>query len=354
MLAFPPKMAESQQSRDDVSAASQAFHDKIQSRSERMQLRADYRKLLNKLQQDKQELVSPTSEKLSDTLDKGNQLFSKVKLLREAVLDAEFTSSVGRFGVEQVSLLHSSFQAKDPSEFVEKLKEWKAVSISDPDESTVIDWKKLGRKLLLENIFHEVPVLDFLCGCLQFEPKVRKQAQRRKKAPTAPQVEPEAEDEEKLGEDNETSMRVRAVHRALKNANKPVEFWDLVLHPTHMNQTIENIFYYSFLIKDGHSKMYTQGDKLFCATAQPPRDTDASTERKQAVIKVDHRIWKEMVQRCNISTPFLGTRSHYAEKRSATSKKRSSADANLRERADIRRARTTTENGFSKGKEAME
>lgn len=60
-----------------------------------------------------------------------------------------------------------------------------------------------------------------------------------------------------ITQDNESvDAKVTFVLSALKryyreNGNVPVEFYKFVLHPTDFTATVENIFYISFIIRDG-------------------------------------------------------------------------------------------------------
>ena len=51
--------------------------------------------------------------------------------------------------------------------------------------------------------------------------------------------------------ENETSHNVEIVYNCLSKQKGAVDFFKFVIHPSSFSQTIENIFYLSFLIRDG-------------------------------------------------------------------------------------------------------
>lgn len=50
--------------------------------------------------------------------------------------------------------------------------------------------------------------------------------------------------------DKETNRRVHTIQRHLQNS-KDMNFWEFVINPDSFSQTVENVFHYAFLIRDG-------------------------------------------------------------------------------------------------------
>ena len=67
------------------------------------------------------------------------------------------------------------------------------------------------------------------------------------------------EDEIRKSE-NETTKHVKHVYGCLKAANGPVNYFVFVTNPKSFSQTIENIFYVAFLVRDGRATLSIGAD----------------------------------------------------------------------------------------------
>jgi hypothetical protein len=74
-----------------------------------------------------------------------------------------------------------------------------------------------------------------------------------------------------------------------------INFFEFVVDPQSFSQTIENIFHFSFLIKDGQAGLKVENDTPFASPAQPPLAEDYSTgkaDRKQTVVRFDYDMYQ--------------------------------------------------------------
>ncbi len=110
--------------------------------------------------------------------------------------------------------------------------------------------------------------------------------------------------------DKETGKRVTSLRKYLaKTETEKMDFFKFILDPESFSQTVENLFHFSFLIKDGQAALTLNEDGLpvactyknirfsffFSAPAQPPHEEDYTSrkaERKQCVVKFDYDMWK--------------------------------------------------------------
>lgn len=97
--------------------------------------------------------------------------------------------------------------------------------------------------------------------------KKRKRPQRHEKLVVNPQntVRPkQLGDGDIIRQDNETTKNILSVHKILKK-NSPINFWRLITNPESFSQTVENLFYVSFLIRDGTAAINREtGELVIC------------------------------------------------------------------------------------------
>lgn len=141
-------------------------------------------------------------------------------------------------------------------------------------------------------------------GPLKVEVKTRVVKPRRQKMEnTAAVVQPESVEKQEKNTD-ETTRKVLHVAKKLQkmsseNNEADTDFLDVVIDPQSFTHTIENIFYYSFLVKDGRTSLKSTGEDqhVVANTANPPMSgKDNLIENKQCVIKLTLDMWKEMAK----------------------------------------------------------
>ena len=95
-----------------------------------------------------------------------------------------------------------------------------------------------------------------------------------------------------------------------KYENGDVDFFEMVLDPTSFGRTVENIFYLSFLVRDGHVNLFLDEDKL--PILRPVRNKKAlpstpsnsgNNKGKQLVIALSMEEWKDLCKEWSITTP---------------------------------------------------
>lgn len=86
-----------------------------------------------------------------------------------------------------------------------------------------------------------------------------------------------------------------------KKQGGSVPFYNIVINPNSFTKTIENVFYYSFLIKDGNSKLELNDEgEIVASTATVPNINEMKEgkgENKQAVLKFDLATYKKLVEK---------------------------------------------------------
>lgn len=91
------------------------------------------------------------------------------------------------------------------------------------------------------------------------------------------------------------------------------------LNPDSFCDSVENLFYISFLIRDGKAAIIedNEGDPILCMYAwsysvlcEEPTEEDrqAGLTRRQLVLELDVPTWRELIALYNISTPMIPSR----------------------------------------------
>lgn len=174
------------------------------------------------------------------------------------------------------------------------------------------DWNRLGR--LAARFSRRAPVLDLLLGPLQVQTRQRKQVQRRLLDRDAEQVAPQQLQEEDIVQsENETARLVREIYRLLEGAcgDDGINFFQFALNPDSFSDSVENMFYISFLVRDGKVAIYDDehGDPRLMLSEEPTdEDREAGLTRRQIIIELDVDAWKSLVELYDVRRPMIPTR----------------------------------------------
>ncbi|KAK4561673.1 hypothetical protein LTR86_004352 [Recurvomyces mirabilis] len=209
----------------------------------------------------------------------------------------------------------------------------------------VLDWEVLGRTACFPYNTRP-PVPSFLLGPLSVEKKQRTQTQRRarlQKDTAGREARPEALTREDLqqsdengltaictrirkhlakhqneaergltndGYDPEDEERSRALlkkHRLASNGCVPL--FDYVLNPRSFGQSVENLFYISFLIKEGSVGVDQDDTGMPTLVISNPTSLQEQrtkkTTRRQAVFSIDYGTWQQLIEAFDIREPMI-------------------------------------------------
>ncbi|KAM4591555.1 non-structural maintenance of chromosomes element 4 homolog A [Odontesthes bonariensis] len=279
----------------------------------RREIRSKYRDLINSVQQNRDDMLSPSNNKLTEVLEEANKLFKDVRQAREAALDAQLLVVATDLGKEKASQLFSEGSAFDPTTFAEHLLSFMGLNrLEDEDDEQNRGasggylprdaWHRLARRA--ECCFRTAPSFHYMMGSFYAEPpppKPRIERQRKQPSKEAKRIMPTQLKKMEESHQEATEKEVERILGYLKSYHQddpsPISYYEFVIDPNSFSRTVENIFHTSFLIRDGLAKMHLDKDKLPCIEPVEEGEVDAagSSSRQQCIISISPKTWRELI-----------------------------------------------------------
>ncbi|KAL4961786.1 non-structural maintenance of chromosomes element 4 family protein [Aspergillus stella-maris] len=344
------------------------YYDPDQAPEERRRLRKGLRDLTRDLNDSRSEYLQPGNHGLRDTFEKANELFINVKQTSDATIDSRLLVSAADLSHKKTATLvlgESSAQI-DVDEFVSKCISFMRTGPEDPhaaisstqrrraprrtqadiddsddEDGDGMNWDWLGRAACFRHSARPA-VSGFLLGPLSVQKRTRQITQRRARERIDPTqaVRPQElreEDLDKQETSNLTAMcssinkllgktqsraetavdnvlqqmedppeevieEIMAQHHIADNAGIPL--FDFCINPHSFGQTVENLFYLSFLVRDGTVGIGT--DSKGVPTLHPSKPYAPSEaqrqgiQKHQSVFSLDFDMWQEVIKTFNI------------------------------------------------------
>ncbi|KAH8105478.1 Nse4 C-terminal-domain-containing protein [Cristinia sonorae] len=266
-----------------------------------------------------------TADELNETVARVNQLFNEVKGTSEAIKDSRILNIVTEQAHTKARAMKSGSGAFDVDDFIQKLVTFmggrRAEQLDEDDDDDErentraaqggpLDWESIARKALAHS--HRVPVSDFMLGPLSIEQKQRAAAKRTKiEKNKADEKKPQAITEDDITRsENETTKNVVVISNLLQQ-HMPVNLFRFIVNPNDFGQSVENLFYLSFLIRDGTCAMTISddGEPEIFACERPTTDEYANgLKKRQLVMELDMATWRRAVEVFDIREPLIPQR----------------------------------------------
>ncbi|KAF7361791.1 Non-structural maintenance of chromosomes element 4 [Mycena venus] len=299
--------------------AGDAPYDPDQDPEERRGVRKGYRTLAksvegSRLSEHQHNLNDYSAQQLTDQVKKADELFHKVKGPQEATLDSAFLLMASNMGAQKARAMKSGSGSFDVDDFVSKLVTFmggaKQLNVDDSDSEgedvngVPLEWDRIGRKALAKS--RRVPAMGFMLGPLSIEQKKRKFTQRAKlEKDKADMRKPQEIKEEDIARaENETTKNVVTLETILAEEEGPINLFEFVINPNDFAQSVENIFYLSFLIRDGKVALETQDDGqvvIFICQQPDTNDYIEGLKKRQIVLEFDKPTWERAKKVFNIT-----------------------------------------------------
>lgn len=291
----------------------------------RREIRSKYRDLINSVQQNREDMLSPSNNRLTEVLEEANKLFKDVRQAREAALDAQLLVVATDLGKEKASQLFAEGTAFDPTAFAEHLLSFMGLNRLEDGQVEQQNggaadgylpqdaWHRVARRA--ECCVRAAPSFQYMMGSFHAEPPPPKQRiERQRKAPSkeAQRIMPTQLKRMEDSHQEATEKEVERILGYLKSYYKddptsPISYYEFVIDPNSFSRTVENIFHTSFLIRDGLAKMYMDNSKLPCLVPLEEGEVEAggSHSRKQCIVSISPKIWKELIEAFDITDTMI-------------------------------------------------
>ncbi|KDQ28038.1 hypothetical protein PLEOSDRAFT_1104716 [Pleurotus ostreatus PC15] len=290
--------------------------DPDQNPEEKRAVRRQYRSLARDLE-DKRDDNQCTPDHLISKVQDSDGLFMNVKGPQEATLDSAFLLMASNIGAQKARAMKSGTGTFDVDEFITKLlsfmggaQQMEDQLPEDSDDEQVdsadapLNWEKIGRKALAQS--RRVPVMDFMLGPLTIEQKKRNVVKRAKLEKNKEDLKrpQELKEEDISRSPNETTKNVAILQKLLNDNPDPINLFKFIINPNDFAQSVENIFYLSFLIRDGHVAFEIQDGEPIIYPCEPPTDEDrmgGGLRKRQLVTQFDMATWRRAIEVFNIT-----------------------------------------------------
>ncbi|KAG0377985.1 nuclear protein [Mortierella sp. AD032] len=297
-------------------------------KNEKRKVRQEYRKLITDTDVNRKVLMDPTNTKLLENVEKANELYKNVFGTHEATLDAKLLVMSADLGVQKSKQLRMGQGGFDENEYITRLIN-KLGGYEIDNDQQAMDWTKVGKIAMRWS--RKVPTMDFMLGPVAVEHKTRTMSQRTRvvRDPKAMKKPQELREEDIARQENETTKNVLQINTIMEGLERKVNLFKLVINPESFGQTVENIFYLSFLVRDGKASITevdmadpTLGeDETWVpaegANLQPmveltevpdAEDYQGGLLKKQMVLEIDMAAWRHLIEVYDIRETMIPTR----------------------------------------------
>ncbi|KAL7309158.1 hypothetical protein PS15m_011272 [Mucor circinelloides] len=283
-------------------------YDPHQNEEERRDIRNKYRVLSEKTQEARKELIAQDDGvKLYNTIAKTNILFESVKNPNEAVLDSRFVRTIADIHKDKAKNIN--FGAENEVNLDEVVSKVVSFARRGREDERHLDWKHVGQTAC--TFGKRARTMDFMLGALGVQRKQIKRTQNarvvKNKDDLVTPATLQSEDIEK--QENETAKCVNNIFNVLKEKG-PMNYFKFVTNPTSFSQTVENIFYVSFLARKGIAGIdVSSGQPIISVQrAVNVESLEDVVAKKQIIMGITIQEFEAIISTYNITSPTIPTR----------------------------------------------
>ncbi|KAJ6107825.1 hypothetical protein N7523_009148 [Penicillium sp. IBT 18751x] len=360
---------------------SKRWYDPDQNEEERRQTRKKYRDLTGDFNDSRAEFMQSGNNGIYETVEKANLLYQNVKQTADATLDSRLLVNAADLTNKKVSQTGDSSAGIDVDEFITRCcnfmragpgssetitgntqtqrRHYRSQREADSDEEDgtagdAMNWDWLGRAACFPHNARPA-VSGWLLGPLSVQKRTRQMTQRTRaeRFDATQTVQPQELQQEDLGQQEnanltETCQRVnkllyesseaatQQVNERLAGVEEPSEemiqqamdeygisesagmnLFRFCIDPHSFGQSIENLFYVSFLVRDGTVAVQMDSRGIpYLIPAIPYAPSEAQRkkiQKHQAVFSLDFETWRELIDVFEIEDSIIPHREEQEE-----------------------------------------
>ncbi|KXT08089.1 hypothetical protein AC579_1469 [Pseudocercospora musae] len=352
---------------DPEEAKFKKYYDPNQDADTRRQIKRKSRALQREFNENRDDYLKSHGTELQDTLNRANQNFKNIKQTGDAILDSRLLVDVSGLAVKkaQSMVLGDNSTGLDVDEFITKCVHFmrnggmdddaprtqtqrrRQEDDDEEDNDEPLDWEVIGRHVCFP-YNSRPPCPTFLLGPLSVQKKVRVLTQRRARQTqdqNAKESRPETLAKEDMSAPDQNALtqqcanirhlldrhckRASAAAQRMQTEEGEVDekrvkqfykkyrvsstgspsLFDFVVNPHSFGQTVENLFYVSFLIKEGNAGIAPDDNGLATLVLTTPRELEQQraekTVKNQSVFSIDYSTWQNLIKAFDITQPLI-------------------------------------------------
>ncbi|KAG9299584.1 hypothetical protein G9A89_020755 [Geosiphon pyriformis] len=302
----------------------QDLYDPEQDKQEKRWLRKEYRNLIAVTEENRQQYLRPDSDGLANTIARANDLYQRVRNTHEATLDSRLLVLSSDLGVQKARMMKLDHNSFDIDEYIAKVINYNRPRKVGGDEGqVVVNWSAIGK--VAAKFTKRVPTMDFMLGPLSVPQKERTKSkpqiriEKLQKDLRTPVRMKEVDIER---QENETTRNVKMIADILQEV-QPINLFEFIVNPNSFGQTVENMFYLSFLIRDGQVSIDDEDGQPILTRTEPAtaEDYQDGLIKKQLVLEMDMELWHKLIDVYEIQNTVIPTREKREQMAGKCSKK---------------------------------
>lgn len=238
-------------------------------------------------------------------------LLAPVKNPVEAVLDSRFVRTIADIYKDKAK--NANFGAENEVNLDEVVAKVVSFANQARENSRHLDWEHVGQTAC--TFGKRARTMDFMLGALGVQ---RKQIKRTQNARIVKNKEDlvqvatlQSEDIEK--QKNETAKCVNNIFNILKEKG-PMNYFKFVTNPTSFSQTVENIFYVSFLARKGIAGIDVSSGQPIVSVQEAVliESLEDVVAKKQIIMGITIQEFHAIIETYNITSSTIPTRQQHA------------------------------------------